>query len=163
MKNKKQLYILLPAVLVVWGLIVFKIYDSTSSETISHNVLPTTPEDIIASVEQDTYELILDYNDPFLNAKKTVRRKKARAKRPVSGKVQSKKTNAETSINWNAINYLGFTENSKTSQKTAMVTINKKHYMVKEHQEIEGFVINKISKNLISVNKDGQVNDIARN
>ena len=66
MKNKKTLWILIPLVLGIWGLILWKLLDYSSEDTSSSIVTLTYPE----SIAEDTaeYVLALNYRDPFLRS-----------------------------------------------------------------------------------------------
>ena len=70
MKKKNQIAILAPLVLLIWGIIGYRIYKAVkgnsevSITTVSH--LPVT----MARVETTAYELQLDYDDPFLKNRK---------------------------------------------------------------------------------------------
>lgn len=64
MKNKKTLYILIPSVALIWGLIIWKVVDFSSEGS----GLPGDGIYLSETVETDTsrYELKIDYRDPFL-------------------------------------------------------------------------------------------------
>ena len=67
MKSKKNIYFLLPAVLIVWGLLGYRIYTSLApTNSIEQNNVSTTqfiPQEIAAT---ETFTINTDYRDPFL-------------------------------------------------------------------------------------------------
>lgn len=63
MKNKKITYLLLLVVVVVWGLIIRKVFTITAAEsTVPTAILPRAKPE----VKKADRELLLDYRDPFL-------------------------------------------------------------------------------------------------
>lgn len=64
MKNKKTLYILIPSVALIWGLIIWKVIDFSSDGS----DLPSDGIHFTETLEVDSsrYELKTDYRDPFL-------------------------------------------------------------------------------------------------
>ena len=68
-KNKNIVYILLPCVVVVWGLIINKIIgNQTPNEDYISSVIETKLPSIKDAVRIEHSELDLNYKDPFLGA-----------------------------------------------------------------------------------------------
>jgi hypothetical protein len=77
MKNKKNIFLLVPAVLLIWGIVGYKIYASLNSTNdvaiVDNNAIEFRPEVII---EVEKFTINANYRDPFLgklynNAKKS--------------------------------------------------------------------------------------------
>ena len=67
MKNKKLTYILVPLVLIVWGLIIYRIFNTIHNT--DDSPLLNTPIATINGEKNtllDTFSLQLNYRDPFL-------------------------------------------------------------------------------------------------
>lgn len=70
LKNKYAQYILAPLLLIVWGTIFYKIYIAMSGNT--GDFMPTNPSfQLLAEAkgEEESFELLLNYKDPFLGKK----------------------------------------------------------------------------------------------
>ena len=68
MKNQKAVYLLLPVVLIVWGAIFYKIYFGIKGNDLQRTF--KVPEKVVQekSREIETYNLSLNYRDPFLKS-----------------------------------------------------------------------------------------------
>ncbi len=144
MKNKKSLYILVPAVLIVWALIIYKILDFTQSPEIYNNQL--LPIDTTQLDSNDTMEIpfIGDYRDPFLGRGKVIKsvidNKKANQNRNIKNKPVSYKKQAPIVkyINWPKIDYNGMILSKETNEKLALINLNRKNYLMQINHEIKG-------------------------
>ena len=66
MKNKKfTYYVLFPAVILVWGLIVYKIVVKDGDYTVANEPLGIQKKEQ-SKVENESYELLNNYPDPFI-------------------------------------------------------------------------------------------------
>ncbi|AOW20780.1 hypothetical protein [Urechidicola croceus] len=67
MKNKKNIYFLVPAVLLIWGLIGYRVYKALNPSetriTSAQNIATFIPKKIEQS---NSYEIQANYRDPFL-------------------------------------------------------------------------------------------------
>lgn len=66
MKNKKTLYIMIPLVVAIWGLIIWKIIDYQPSDRDAISQFLPAIEEIMSDTVK--YELSFDYRDPFLRS-----------------------------------------------------------------------------------------------
>ena len=66
LKNKKIIYILLPAVLLIWGIIIFRIIKGVNPDINSEQIEFIANNNIETEVFTDTFKIIADYRDPFL-------------------------------------------------------------------------------------------------
>ena len=79
MKNKKTIYFLIPAALIVWGLIGYRVYKAvnpTPTEVIAINTDDNFKPKKVETVQ--SYDINADYRDPFLGtlaSNKKVKRK----------------------------------------------------------------------------------------
>ncbi len=64
MKNKKNLYFLIPAVVIIWGLIIYRVIDFSEEEA-SNNIRPTRSA-LPSAEKKAAYDLKPAYPDPFL-------------------------------------------------------------------------------------------------
>lgn len=112
MKNKKLIWVLAPAVLFIWGLIIYRVVKTVNGNDELIVSALGQPEAIqTAEMDTSTYVLRLDYEDPFLKKQKSVPPsspassgavKKTQVRKPVV-----KKTVKKLPLKWPAITYLG--------------------------------------------------------
>lgn len=129
MKNKKLIYILLPAAVLIWGLILGKIIvriRQPAKEFQMHKS-PIQPGTDILS--RDTITLIADYRDPFLgdgNIQVKPNRKVVEPK-DRAFKLQKEPTR---SVQWPEINYKGTITNNRDDQHTGLVRIEDADFLI---------------------------------
>lgn len=117
MKNKKFIWILLPGVLVIWGLIFFQVKKAVSSS--NQPLARPVPIERRAVLSQDTstYTLKLDYADPFLKNRRPLTRVQPTTNpqptpaKPVKPKVM--KTVTKLPVKWPNIVYRGLISSKK--------------------------------------------------
>lgn len=81
-KKRKTIYIMLPVIIVVWGYVLFQFFSFFSSSPNYAEEKPDSPINI-DKVEIDTFSIIANYRDPFLDKRystpiKTQRKEKKR-------------------------------------------------------------------------------------
>jgi len=144
MKNKKLLYILIPGTLIVWGIIIYKIFGNINTENnvpIQHTEFNMKQDNLTIN---DTFSINPDYRDPFLGkthkkpddnqAVKTIVPKIIKAPTP-----------------WPNIVYGGIIKNQKSNKQLALVQINGQGYTMKPGETISEVQLNKIYKDSIEV------------
>jgi len=149
MKNKKLIYVLIPLVLFVWGVIIYRVFN-----TINNNESPQLMNKPIAIADErkeflnDTFSLRLNYRDPFLGKLlKTVttaggNKKKELLKTPLK---------TEAAIVWPVIVYGGVIKNQNSNKLWGFVQINGQVNIVKEGDVINEIQVKKIMKDSIEV------------
>ena len=151
MKNKKSLYILIPLVAIVWGLIIFRIIKMTQNDAY---VLPQQSK---AYVKKDSIvipklkKLNLNYPDPFLK------------KEAISGEMQEKEFHSlfynnpepeKTKVEWPDIVYKGMVENGKAM--LGVVEIDKKRHLLSAQDQMEELTLIKIYTDSIIFEKKNE-------
>ena len=66
MKNKKNLYILLPIVLLIWGAVMYQFFSFSTIEELQTDTSNEFVLKHIAIKERDTVAINVNYRDPFL-------------------------------------------------------------------------------------------------
>lgn len=157
MKDKRLLYVLLPAVVIIWIVIGYRLYGAMKGD----DVTPPSTRVITPVVERESselYQLQLNYADPFLKKESKVFR--------ATGKSSSRQTtsipaitrgttNGSSTVNWNNLAYFGMIENTKTTHRVGIITLNGERKLVRESDRIPPFVIEMISKDSVKV-RSGQ-------
>ncbi|GAA3774422.1 hypothetical protein [Flavobacterium ginsengiterrae] len=127
MKNKKNLYILLPLVLLVWGAVLFQVFSFTNSDEI---LAISNPEFTIKPLKinkRETFTINVNYRDPFLGKMYTAENiSKAKI---TSG--ASKKIKQPEDLVWPNIIYKGLIADSKGKNTIYMLIIDSKNYYMK--------------------------------
>ena len=144
-------HILLPAVIVIWGLIGYQLFTFLNqSEASGYDAAPGNRKATAGKVEK-SYALLGNYRDPFL-------RKKNRRIDLSGSSVQSRKITTNVKLNtpdvavdWSVISYSGTIENNKSKTKIALISKQGKSAIVKEGESIGGFTVVRIWKDSIKV------------
>jgi hypothetical protein len=142
MKNKKLIYILIPLVVVIWGLIVFRII-----KQIHHSQKPEIGNAIyskgkLSITDNDSSKLILKYRDPFLNG--MTRKNYASRSESIFGNNSNLTTVPKPTINFPATKYSGLVTNSKNKHKLGLLKIDNKDFLVQEGDLVSGEKIIKL-------------------
>lgn len=130
MKNKKLTYFLILIVLIVWGLIIYRVFVSVGGDDDSTPVvsIKTTKEPYNDySIPRDTTKLLLNYRDPFGLVKF-----KDTATTVVKVHTRTVQLKPITPFNWGFIHYAGYIRNSSSKKLIALVSINGKNEMLSE-------------------------------
>lgn len=130
MKNKKNIFLLVPAVLLIWGIVGYKIYASLNSSNdvaiVDNNTIEFRPE-VIKDVEK--FSISANYRDPFLgklynNAKKI--------SNPVKKRV-------EPIVIFPEITYNGMVSPKETDREALfLITISDKQQFLSIGKQIDG-------------------------
>lgn len=129
--SKKSIYILLPVVIAIWGLIIYKVLDI--SERTKEIPVPHPLQDKVSTRRQGQREaLSLNYADPFgLQASKVVK--------PEPKKKRKSRRNQRTT-QWPDIKYNGVVRAKKTDKQIAIISIEGRQHLFfseQKHQQIQ--------------------------
>lgn len=144
MKSKITVYLLIAAVLVIWGVIAWKLFTPSRVET--HSAPPSTPK---TAVIEQTDTLWRDYPDPFL---KKSDRTLARAV-PTSGKNVSKTRPPDKIREECRIRYIGHIRRGKI--RSCIVESGGSHHSLAKGESVDGFLLSKIFPDSLVFTKDG--------
>ncbi|MBP1221744.1 hypothetical protein [Flavobacterium sp. 1355] len=127
MKNKKNIYILLPIVLFVWSAVLYQVFSFTNNdEVISAN----DPEFIIKPLkikQRQSFVIDVNYRDPFLG-KMYVSQTISKVKTEKS--TIKKASKVQETLVWPVILYKGMISDTKDKTKIFMIIIDgQNHYM----------------------------------
>ena len=141
MKNIKSIYILIPAVLLVWGIIGYRIFSGiVPSQKKSEEIAMLTPFRPKKTMKKEVFELILDYRDPFLGAL-SIREKK----------IIKPKPRVKDSIVFPDIHYKGIFSSSNKSNTIFLIAIEGKQEMFKKHETHQQVKLLKGDKKKITI------------
>jgi type II secretory pathway component PulC len=148
MKGKKGIYIMLPLVLLIWVMIIYKIYKTVNGSDDNAIVQFQDTPASSAKLALDTFTLIANYRDPFLGK--------------IVNDYSERKTNINTGSSknlapiptktitpWPSINYMGIIKNQKSSKQNALIQVNGKELVLKEGDKTDGLILRKIQKDSV--------------
>ena len=159
MKNKKLTYLLGLVVLVVWGMILYRVFNAFDSNDGDVAAIPLkTAKEAYNdfSLPKDTTHLLLDYRDPFGIVKqkdtdKVIIRKVSERKIPVQVKP----------MDWGFIRYSGYMLNPATKKLIALVSINGQNITLSEGQTKNDVKLIKNLRDSIKISYAGKTKFIA--
>jgi type II secretory pathway component PulC len=146
MKSNKSLYILLPVVFIVWGIIIYRLVKYVGQ---GNAALPT-PAFIEANFEpeklqEDTFTISANYRDPFLGEIKKVEAITG-APKPMK---PAPKPVAKPEIPWPTIIFKGLIKNKDAKKTYALLTINGKTKSFSDKEEWQGIKIQSVVKDSV--------------
>jgi hypothetical protein len=153
MKNKKLTYGLGLAVLVVWGLIIYRVVAAASND---NNDLPVASSPVKKepyndyATPKDTTHLLLNYRDPF----GLVKQKDTSKALPT----HSRKINPiapKPIFNWAFIKYSGYMRNPGSKKLLAILTINGRSVNMAEGETIDKVKLLRNMGDSVKVSCDG--------
>lgn len=168
MKNKRLLYVLLPAVLVVWGLIFQRIWLAARGEEV---VAPAGAGESVAATTSGVAAripgLLLNYTDPFRAGSPTpfittlvgptgaASAERASYAQPLAAAPLNlplaPAATPVVPVVWPVVKYLGFINNPRLENRIALLTINDKEYSVKSGGNEEEIIVRKIWRDSVRV------------
>jgi len=137
---------MMPFIILVWGVVFYQLYVYLfSSPTYVTNEIKEVVN--IDQIKIDTFSIVANYRDPFLDKKITFSQPKTIATTN-STKITNTKNNKEKTLEkkWPTLTYNGMIKNNNSDKRVGIVTINGKEYLVKEgdvYHEVKFMVINK--------------------
>lgn len=128
MKNKKNIYILLPLVLFVWGAVLFQVFSFAKSD----DIIPIANSEFTIKPlkinQRQSFAINVNYRDPFLG-KAYAPASSASLKKNSTKTAKSVKPK-ETLV-WPTIVYKGLISDTKDKTKIFMLIIDNKNYYMK--------------------------------
>lgn len=157
MNNKKSIYILLPAAILLWVYIGWQIYQQVKEPAPVESIFTPTLKRVEKKEKPIPFVLALNYKDPFL---RSVNGKHSNSEELERKKGKSVKKNNRRRIAWPNLTYRGWIENHKKT--IGLLQINNKQYLVDEGLEYNGILIEKLYQDSIRIKKDNEVKRIVK-
>ncbi|WP_139314894.1 hypothetical protein [Saccharicrinis aurantiacus] len=149
--NTKTTYLLLSLVIILWSIIVIRIFSFKSENDNVVSIKKAKEKKLIVSKNENAYILNQQYPDPFFRKVNNV--KKVNSIRPKSDTFKISKTrmlynknkdNVSGSKNIPSIVYIGEYSNTSKNTKVAIVSINEARHIVGVGASINEFTISEI-------------------
>lgn len=161
MKNKKLTYFLGLLVVMVWGIIIYRVFDASSgSDDDTVQPVSSTPHKEPYNdfaITKDTTHLLLNYRDPFglIKQKDTV---------PLSVQRSFHKNIPlipKPAFNWGFIRYSGYIRNPVSKKLITLISINGKNEMLSEGESKDQVKLIKNLRDSIKISFNGKTKFIA--
>jgi len=151
MLKNKRLLILLIMVILIWGVIGYKVYKHLEGDSVIDIQRP--PRTMKQELPKESMRLSLKYADPFL---KNVIVKKGVEKRSILTAMRKQSVKATTTsvpvhIDWSRLKYFGMMRNSSRQLKTGIVRVDNNDVFVREGEQVDIFTILDIGVDSIKV------------
>jgi hypothetical protein len=139
MKSKTSLWILIPAVLGIWGAIGWNVYSAMNGDEDNATVKTiASSQQTENKVAPDTFELLLDYPDPFTND--------PYKQKTTAAVIHNTNNHQHTAIasapkedaQWPTIIYSGLVKQPATGKMLGFLSVNGESYFVKVGDEVGG-------------------------
>ncbi|WP_269225703.1 hypothetical protein [Flavobacterium eburneipallidum] len=136
MKNKKSIYILLPIVLFIWGMLIYQFFSFSASDDSLENTVTEFNVKPFKLKERTSFSINVNYRDPFLG--KIYAPPTTKLKKSVGIKKQIK---PQEELVWPSIKYKGTISDAKQKNKLFIMVIDGHNfYMKKGDTENEVFL-----------------------
>ena len=149
MKNKRNIYFLLPAVLIIWGILIFKIInglnptiDNTRNNEITGQFTPKSLK------KSETFTIKTDYRDPFLG---TLKQKKSTKAKPKNSQVVKKER-----LPFPDIVFKGIVSPKGNNENVFFIIVNGQQHLYKNNTEHDGVKLLKGNSQKITLQFQGQ-------
>jgi hypothetical protein len=154
--DKKNLYILLPAVAVVWGMILYRIINGLSPDQPKalYAVKETGDDEI--KIDSLDNELLLNYRDPFYSISEEIYKPVLSETNLTRKQSTLEKKDTPLKLERFQIKYFGMMQNHKTQKKMALIILNGAYHYVEKGTEVDLFKIVQITPDSIGISIENQ-------
>lgn len=148
MKNKKLIYVLLPAVLAIWGIVFYRIFNAVGGDEPGNALNEHNEKAAQVTSYTDTFTISTDYRDPFMGKLAVENRPRTFVSSPPK-RVDPKPQPVQ--VPWPTLGYSGMIKNQKSAVQLAMLQVNGQNYTLKAGQSAEGVQILQIYRDSVEV------------
>ena len=162
MKNKKLLYILIPATVILWGVVVFKIVSHLNQENNYSEAyyLPEMKTETDSSFK--TYKLLANYSDPFRIKRKpysAVQKKVVQKPSVQATNLRHERRNPQRII-WPSVTYNGTIMNMQ--KQVALIRINTNNFLMTEGEEQNRVILERLFPDSVIMVYEGETKTIIK-
>jgi hypothetical protein len=153
MRNKKLTYLLGIVVIIIWGLIIFRIFISTKNDADLPIIQKTVAREPFNdyTIPADTSKLLLNYRDPF-----GVTKTKDSIKISKQSGTLIKALKLIPQMDWGFIRYSGYIQNPGSKKLVAVLIINGKSAMMTEGETNDDVKLIKNLKDSVRISFKGK-------
>lgn len=154
MKNKRTIYILLPVVLAIWGLVIYEFVSFGSADQIVPEASSNWVIQPLTFKEPKKIIIETNYRDPFLGTLYVPTKNATEPKKIKKSKIV--KTAPE--LVWPSIEYKGVVSDNKEMKKIFLLIINGKNCFMSVGDTSNGIFLKSGDKESIYVKYQGELN-----
>lgn len=155
MKNKKNIYILLPLVLFVWGAVLYQVFSFTNSDEIIPDSSPEFSIKPLKINKKESFAINVNYRDPFLGKMyKTDTISHTKKSHPKTVKIIKQ----PEALVWPNIVYKGLISDTKGKSRIFMLIIDGKNYFMKTGDTENEIFLKDGNKESVYVKYKGNLN-----
>ncbi len=159
MKNKKLIWILLPVVLVIWGLIFFQVKKAVQGG--NNATVAPAPIPMAFTNASDTviYQLKLNYDDPFLKGGRKVivqAPSSDKPKTPTLKKPKVVRTVTKLPLKWPNIIYRGLISSKKGNKSIYMLEVDGASILMTAGEQRDYLRLIKVYKDSVRIEYKGE-------
>ena len=166
LKGKKSLYLLIPVVVLLWGTIMYRIFNYTSDEDQVDPISVARASKPVQNEESRKRELKLNYPDPFLKegfSSPTTQLVPAAQSLPPTATQQVSAAEPKSPDPFAGLIYNGFIVKEGTDERIALLEHNNRSYLTTTGETFAGtFEVGRILKDSIQVIAAGKSTYIFR-
>lgn len=155
MKNQKLLFILVPLTLFLWGLIIFRIMDQKKNPNNVNFVHDKRTADLSQQQPEDTFNLIANYRDPFLE-----RSRITNSSYPENLNVrldEPPKEKTRENIAWPSIRYIGIIYNENANNYLYLIEIDQVTHLLRKEDHVGSIKMKKVFRDSITIQFKNQL------
>lgn len=153
MKNKKSIYILLPIVLLIWGMLIYQFFSFSAPEDSLENVPMEFNIKPLKLKERTPFFINVGYRDPFLGKMYA-----APVTSPKKSVVIKKHIKPEETLVWPSIHYKGTISDTKDKKKIFVMIIDGHNFYMKKGDTENGVFLKDGDKESVYVKYKGNLN-----
>lgn len=146
--NKSAKNILLPIVVLVWGVVGYQFFDAFNPDEVTVSQIATSKFKVPVFKKKDTFSLLTTDVDPFLGKV---------YKKPTRALKTKPKTIARTP--WPSISYFGVVSNKNASSSVYIVSINGQQLLLKKGDTIQKIKVLRGSNESIFIKYAGKTKE----
>lgn len=155
MKNKKNIYILLPIVLFIWGIVIYQFFSFTTPDDTLANTTTEFSIKPFTIKERTPFSINVAYRDPFLGKMYATPMTNTNHKKST---VNKKTVKPEETIVWPSILYKGTISDSKQKNSLFILVIDGHNYYMKKGDTENEVLLKDGDKESIYVKYKGNLN-----
>lgn len=160
MKNKSVTYLLGAVVLLIWGLVFYRLFSAVNEEDFSAPLSAYSGTKAVEkNTDSDSFELINDYRDPFLGQWSGSMQSSLGENRPKAPRKKVVKSIpapvTPPPIDWSFVSYLGTIHGKGSKKKLAILKLNDREMMVGNNDRIGDVTVLKVGKDSVLVSFQG--------
>jgi hypothetical protein len=155
MKNKKNIYILLPIVLLVWGAVLYQVFSLVNTDEIISKEKKEYSITPLKIQERKTFTIDINYRDPFLGKMYTPKKISGLKTKP---SITKKIAKPKESLVWPTILYKGMISDTKDKKKIFILIIDGKNHFMNIGDTADDIFLKSGDKESVYVKYKGNLN-----